>query len=70
VNTRELLLIEVARCPLVKSNLEEERPSHPCHKVVTHQWRDVPAEKREARLLSENHVPEPWIGHIKPRTPS
>ena len=61
----ELLLTEIARCPLVQSNLDQERPSHPCHTVVTHAWRDVPAGEREGRAFRENNVPEPWVGHIE-----
>src|SRR3954452_12890270 len=41
---RELLLTEIARCPLVEFNLTVEQPTHPCRKVVVHQWPDAPSE--------------------------
>lgn len=62
---RELLLVEIARCPLVESNICEDRQAHPCHGVVTYQWPNLDARQRCDRWKKEHHVPEPWAGHIE-----
>lgn len=63
-NEHELLLTEIARCPLMQFNLTVEQPSHPCREVVTHQWPGVPVEDRRRRWKREHHLPEPWVGQI------
>jgi hypothetical protein len=58
------LLLEIARCPLVEFNVQHDRPTHPCHEVVTHQWPGIGAEQRRERWVREHHIPEPWCGQI------
>lgn len=50
------LLLEIARCPVVRRCLNAADPDHPCSKIVNHQ----------ADLgIADPYVPEPWSGHIE-----
>jgi hypothetical protein len=51
----EDLLIEIARCPVVQSCLNDGCVDHPCNAIV---------QLQHSESFTEHQVPEPWSGRI------
>jgi hypothetical protein len=57
-------LLEIARCPILESCLDAERPAHPCAKIALYQWHLIPGARRLAHWREAHQLPEPWVGHL------
>ena len=61
----ETHLLCVARCDIVAQVLDGRASSHPCSRVVLHQWAGVDDRIRVERWRELHQIPEPWVGHIE-----